>query len=57
MNITFTSQQRHTLARVLLISAAAIGFVTLAAATNALAGGFTVRAETLIAFAQGALGA
>jgi hypothetical protein len=57
MNITFTGQQRHRLTRVLLISAAAVGLVTLAMATNALPNGFMVRAETLIAFAQGALGA
>ncbi|HEY1561566.1 MAG TPA: hypothetical protein VGF71_11845 [Caulobacteraceae bacterium] len=57
MNITFTSQQRNTLARGLLISAAATGLVSLAVATNAIPSDFMVRAEILIAFAQGALGA
>ena len=57
MNITFTSQQRHALARILLVSAAVIGLVTLAAAAKALPSGFAVRAESLIAIAQGVLGA
>ncbi len=57
MNVTFNTQQRHTLAQGLLIFAAAIAFVTLASATGSIPSGFTVQAETLMAFAQGVLGA
>jgi hypothetical protein len=57
MNVSFTTQQRHTAAQGLLILATAIALVTLAAATGSMPSGFTVQAETLMAFAQGALGA
>jgi hypothetical protein len=57
MNVTFNTQQRHTVAQALLIFAAAIAFVTLASATGSIPSGFTVQAETLMAFAQGVLGA
>ncbi len=57
MNITFNSPQRHTVAQGLLILAAAIALVTLAVAVGSMPSGFTVRAEILVAFAQGALGA
>jgi len=57
MNVTFTTQQRHTVAQGLLIFAAALAFVTFAAATGSMPSGFTVQAETLMAFAQGVLGA
>ena len=57
MNVSFTNQQRHALARILLIAAGAIGVATLAVATNPLSSGFTLRAETLIALVQGVLGA
>ena len=40
MNVIFTSQQRHALARILLVSAAVIGLVTLAAAAKAHPNGF-----------------
>ena len=57
MNITFNGPQRHTVAQGLLILAAAIVFVTVALAAGSMPSGFTVRAEILVAFAQGALGA
>jgi hypothetical protein len=57
MNVSFTTQQRHTVAQGLFILATAIAVVTVAAATGSMPSGFTVQAETLMAFAQGALGA
>ncbi len=57
MNVTFTTQQRHTLAQGLLIFAAAIALVTLAAASGVMPSGLTVQTEALTAFAQGLLGA
>ena len=57
MNVSFNTQQRHTLAQGLLIFAAAIALVSLAAATGAMPSGVTVQAETLMAFVQGLLSA
>lgn len=57
LNISFTTHQRHTLGRGLMVFAIAVAFVALALAAGSMPSGFAVRAEALIAFAQGALGA
>ncbi len=57
MNVTFSTRQRHVLAQGLVIFGTAIVFVTLAVATGTMPSGFTVQSESLMAIAQGVLGA
>ena len=57
MNVTFSTRQRSVLAQGLLIFGVAVAFVALATATGAMPSAHAVQAETLVAMAQGVLGA
>jgi hypothetical protein len=56
MNIP-TPQQKNTLVQGVAIFVLAIGLVTAAHAANAIPSTFAIQSETLLAFAQGIIGA